>query len=615
VAIKVMAPELATTSPARKRFLREARASAQIRHEHVVSVYDVGEKPIPYLVMEFVPGQTLQQRLDQRGPLDVPDVLRLGIQIAEGLAAAHAQDLIHRDIKPGNILLETSVQDHVKITDFGLARAADDASMTKSGMIAGTPMYMAPEQALGLKLDQRADLFSLGSVLYQMVSGRAPFRAPSTLAVLKRLTEDTPRPIQEIIPETPDWLCNIIARLHAKNPDERFQTAREVADLLEQHLAHWQQPSKALLPAAVNVPPRKQVRPSPQKLVVDHPVLGGVAILMLLVAVATATYMLTESWFGSNYAQVSLGTTDPDVQVYLTSDMGWVYRLQAGKETPLPKGTYSLDAYGGPGNDIDLVSVDVSAPSGTKGPPAKQEYLKGRNEGKGIHLTLAECDRATINVRIAPTEASLASPGTPGWTQLFNGKDLTGWKFHPDHSGQWEVKDGILRGSMRQSHLFTERGDYRNFHLRAEVKVNLGGDSGILFRAPLELRQGRTPTEFGIAGCYEAELQQNRLHPRPTGSISEASGDAPPNSLGRVSDNSLTQPDQWFTLEVIAENNHFITKINGKEAANSSDPLDRHQTGHLALQVWHPNTLVQFRKIEIMELKTLSTAPDRRAAE
>ena len=120
----------------------------------------------------------------------------------------------------------------MKITDFGLARAADDASISQSGIIAGTPMYMAPEQAQGETLDQRADLFSLGSVLYQMAAGRPPFRANSTLAVLKRVAEDTPRPIREIIPEAPQWLCDIIAKLHAKNPDDRFQSAREVADVL-----------------------------------------------------------------------------------------------------------------------------------------------------------------------------------------------------------------------------------------------------------------------------------------------------------------------------------------------------------------------------------------------
>src|SRR5438128_5028683 len=147
--------------------------------------------------------------------------------------------LIHRDIKPANILLENGV-DHVKITDFGLARAADDASLTQSGFIAGTPMYMAPEQAQGDALDHRADLFSFGSVLYVMCSGRPPFRASTTLAVLKRVTEDTPRPISEIIPEVPRWLCDIIAKLHAKKPEERFQTAKEAADVLGRHLAELQ---------------------------------------------------------------------------------------------------------------------------------------------------------------------------------------------------------------------------------------------------------------------------------------------------------------------------------------------------------------------------------------
>jgi serine/threonine protein kinase len=231
VALKVMAPQLAATSPARKRFLREARSSAQVRHENVVQVYEVAEQPLPYLAMEFIPGETLQQKLDRVGPLDVPETLRIGRQIAEGLAAAHATDLIHRDIKPGNVLLEGG-QQKVKITDFGLARTADDASISQSGIIAGTPMYMAPAQAQGQTLDQRADLFSLGSVLYQMVAGRPPFRANTTVAVLKRVAEDKPRAIREIIPETPQWLCDIIARLHAKDPDDRYQSAREVADVL-----------------------------------------------------------------------------------------------------------------------------------------------------------------------------------------------------------------------------------------------------------------------------------------------------------------------------------------------------------------------------------------------
>lgn len=240
VAIKILAPEMASLSPARKRFLREARTSAQIRHENVVRIYSVEEEPIPYLVMEYIPGKTLQTQLDERGPLDLASVLRLGKQIADGLAAAHAQDLIHRDIKPGNILLEGGLEERIKITDFGLARTIDDASMTQSGTIAGTPMYMAPEQVHGHKLDQRADLFSLGSVLYQMLSGRPPFRASTTIAVLKRVVDDNPRPIQEIIPEVPDWLCELVGHLHAKDPDQRYSSAREVSQLLARCAAELQ---------------------------------------------------------------------------------------------------------------------------------------------------------------------------------------------------------------------------------------------------------------------------------------------------------------------------------------------------------------------------------------
>lgn len=233
VAIKLMSPDLALTSPPRKRFIREARTAAAITHENVVTIYAVEEKPIPYLVMEFIAGPTLQQWMDGHGPMDIADIVRIGRQIASGLAAAHASNLIHRDIKPSNILLTDAPNERVKITDFGLARAVDDASLTTSGVIAGTPLYMSPEQARGDLLDLRADLFSLGSVLYQMACGRPPFRASHTTAVLKRVCEDNPRPLSEVIDSIPHWLEAIVSRLLQKNPDDRFQSAQEVAELFE----------------------------------------------------------------------------------------------------------------------------------------------------------------------------------------------------------------------------------------------------------------------------------------------------------------------------------------------------------------------------------------------
>src|SRR5262249_37031437 len=231
----------------------EARAAAAVSHDHVVTIHAVEDAgPLPYIVMQFVAGASLQVRLDRTGPLPLAEVLRIGTQTASGLAAAHAQGLIHRDVKPANILLENGVE-RVKLTDFGLARAADDASLTQSGAVAGTPAFMSPEQAEGKVVDHRSDLFSLGSVLYAMRTGRAPFRAGTSMGVLKRVCEETPTPVRAANPEVPAWLADLIGKLHAKEPADRFQSAAEVADVLGRHLAHVQHPSVAPLPAALSL--------------------------------------------------------------------------------------------------------------------------------------------------------------------------------------------------------------------------------------------------------------------------------------------------------------------------------------------------------------------------
>jgi serine/threonine-protein kinase len=248
VALKVLAAELAHNASARRRFAREAQAAAAVVHDHVVPIYAVdGMGPIPYLVMAYIPGHSLQERIDETGPLDVRETLRIGMQTAAGLAAAHAQGLVHRDIKPANILLENGVE-RVRITDFGLARAMDEASQTQSGVLAGTPQYMAPEQAAGEAIDYRTDLFSLGSVLYAMCTGHSPFRAESTVAVLRRICDGSPRPVREVNPDVPEWLAAIIARLLSKRPSDRFSSAEEVARLLAEHLAHLQHPLSARSP-------------------------------------------------------------------------------------------------------------------------------------------------------------------------------------------------------------------------------------------------------------------------------------------------------------------------------------------------------------------------------
>ncbi len=293
VAIKVLSPAFAANGAARKRFIREARAAAAVKNGHVVGIYDVQEDAQPpYLVMECIDGISLQDKLDKRGTLGVKEILRIGMQIAEGLAAAHKQGLVHRDIKPANILLENGVE-RVKITDFGLARAVDDASLTQSGTVAGTPMYMSPEQAEGLAIDHRSDLFSLGTVLYAMCTGHSPFRAAGSHAVLKRVIDAAPRPIREINSDIPDWLCDIVAKLHAKNPEDRFQTANDVAELLGQHLAHLQQPERVPSPAKV----KHVIKPS-----VRSRLLMYLALAVLLITVLQGLYDFALYIGGANKA-------------------------------------------------------------------------------------------------------------------------------------------------------------------------------------------------------------------------------------------------------------------------------------------------------------------------
>jgi serine/threonine protein kinase len=265
VAIKVLSPHLAASGPARRRFAREAQAAAAVVHENVVAIHGVAESGgLPFFVMPYIRGNSLQKRLDEHGALATAEVLRIGMQTALGLAAAHAQGLVHRDIKPANVLLADGVE-RVQITDFGLARAVDDASLTRTGMIAGTPQYMSPEQARGELVDARSDLFSLGSLMYAMCTGRPPFRAETSLGVLQRISDSKPRPIQEIKPEIPAWLARIISRLHEADPADRFQSAGELAVLLERCLAHVQQPNLVELPDECHLDPPRELSRATQK--------------------------------------------------------------------------------------------------------------------------------------------------------------------------------------------------------------------------------------------------------------------------------------------------------------------------------------------------------------
>ncbi len=488
VAIKVLNPALATSGTARKRFLREAKAAAAVSHDHVVTIHAVnGSNNPPYLVMQHISGVSLQDRLDKRGPVELKEVLRIGAQAASGLAAAHSQGLVHRDIKPANILLETG-SERVKITDFGLARAADDASLSQSGVIAGTPQFMAPEQARGEAIDHRADLFSLGSVLYTLCTGRAPFRAVNAMAVLKRVCEEDPRPIREINPDIPDWLCAIIGKLHAKDPKDRIQSAKEVAELLGQHLAHLQQPGQVPMPAPLSAASRAASAaglPDPRgdasRLARRRRVWLAAAIALVLAGAAAVSLRL----FLTRTGLIRLEFDDPTVVVTLDGPEG-SYESRPGQDFHFywnRPGRWTLRAF----KDKRLI------------------YTR--------HVDLAPGQNLVLRV---PGEPPPDSAKEDGWVQLFNGTNLAGWKTHPNQPGNWTVEQGILigRGPGQVSHLFSERGDYTDFHLRAVAKINYRGNSGIYFRCPparLDLTKELTDLEVARQAWTIAEAKVDEL--------------------------------------------------------------------------------------------------------
>jgi len=240
VAIKTLRAELASNEVSKERFLREAKIVSALKHEHIVTIYSVGEEyGIPYLAMEYLEGCSLEDVIQKKKKLNWVQIIRLGREIARALCVAHAQNLIHRDIKPANIWLETidkkTGKIRIKILDFGLARYVEQTNgFTQAGMVVGTPHYISPEQARGKDLDSRSDLFSLGVVLYRLSTKKFPFDGPDTLALLTALAVDTPKPIHELNPEAPAAFDELVMKLLAKCPDDRPASAKIVSDELQE---------------------------------------------------------------------------------------------------------------------------------------------------------------------------------------------------------------------------------------------------------------------------------------------------------------------------------------------------------------------------------------------
>jgi len=242
VAVKVMHPTRARDSVARRRFLRESRATAAIEHPHVVTIYHVGEHlqggdqpALPFIVMQCLHGDTLGAYRAKVGRLTLPEVLRIGREIAEGLSAAHRRGLIHRDIKPENIILEGPSR-QVKLIDFGLVLDLDadhsNGLATMDDAVIGTPAYMAPERIDNETVDERADLFGLGVVLYELLADRLPFTGTSMMAMLASIARGMPSSLQSVAPEVPPGVCELVMRLIANAPSDRPDSADAVVNAI-----------------------------------------------------------------------------------------------------------------------------------------------------------------------------------------------------------------------------------------------------------------------------------------------------------------------------------------------------------------------------------------------
>jgi len=362
VALKAMRPGLASVPSSRQRFLREAQAAAAVRHDHVVTIYQAGEEGnVAYLAMEFLAGETLESRLKREGTLPPAEVLRIGREIAEGLAAAHERGLVHRDIKPANIWLESVVRsqwsvanagkpgamDHgqrttdtsatdygprttdyrVKLLDFGLARPQHGTDLTSQGAVIGTPAYMSPEQANGEAVDFRTDLFSLGVVLYRMSTGRMPFQGKDTLSILRSLANDEPAPARQVNPALPENVSALIMQLMNKSPSARPASAHRVA----QELAKLERTTAVAADfqsagAAVGAPTPRNSANSAVPL--SNRGVNGVrevakrrwplvAAAMLLIGVILAGTVFT---FRTRHGTLVLTVAEPDVKVFIDGE-------------------------------------------------------------------------------------------------------------------------------------------------------------------------------------------------------------------------------------------------------------------------------------------------------
>ncbi len=598
VALKLLPAERLQSPEAVRRFEREMRAIGRLHHPNIVQAHDAGETDGQhYLVMELVEGMDLSALVRRRGQLSIADACEIVRQVALGLQHAHENDLVHRDVKPSNVMLTAGGE--VKILDLGLARLEEpltpEPEVTSTGQIMGTLDYMAPEQ-LGDShtVDHRADIYSLGATLYKLLTGQAPYADQRYNTPQKKLMAIATKPIESAVDlraGIPARLTGILNRMLAKNPDERFVSASEIAMELAEFTKDAELPllftqasqsadletdTKGTLKStfdpvassftdtdSIGTVVQPQAAGSPQARRRSPPWIMAIALSFLFVMAAATVFYVT-----SGKATLVVEVDDEQVTVELQKHglvvrdkkTGREYQIWKVGETRLSPGNYQIEPGG------QLMVIDDT------GMKVKTDVFTLTRVGREI-------------VRITLKERDHALDGK--WIALFDGTSLKDWAENGP-KGLWRVENGVLSGGGGLNKLVYVTQAFEDFDFRAECRITHNGNSGVFTRTTAN-NDHRTGYEVQI-GRYEQY---------GTGSLY---GLAPYSK-------QIVVEDEWFTLDITVRRGRIVARVNGQETANYTDADNRFPKGHIALQAHPQGGPVQFRKVEIRPIESNDVPP------